>query len=342
MKKIFQFIYISTFLLLGLVEKSIAQQIGDLNGIYYQAVAIDENGKEIVGMDIEGKPLYNKTIGVRFSITKGLNGAVQWEETHITNTDKYGLFTLIIGKGNRSANSLYTRLLDIPWIDADQFLKVEISTKNDSIYKLVSNQQFMSVPYAFYTDDIADDAITTNKILDLTIKNQDIANGTIDLTSKVTNVLPVKNGGTGDATLTDNSLLLGKGTNPVQSLGQATNGQIPIGATGSGPVLANIKAGKGIIVTNGPGSIEIATGGTSTGSLNIGIISTGQSFLSPPITVPGVSLGNIIVASLDTDLKGCFISAYVSAQNTIRIAIFNPSFSAVSFGVANVKIWVVQ
>ena len=303
MKKIFQFIYISTFLLLGLVEKSIAQQIGDLNGIYYQAVAIDENGKEIVGMDIEGKPLYNKTIGVRFSITKGLNGAVQWEETHITNTDKYGLFTLIIGKGNRSANSLYTRLLDIPWIDADQFLKVEISTKNDSIYKLVSNQQFMSVPYAFYTDDIADDAITTNKILDLTIKNQDIANGTIDLTSKVTNVLPVKNGGTGDATLTDNSLLLGKGTNPVQSLGQATNGQIPIGATGSGPVLANIKAGKGIIVTNGPGSIEIATGGTSTGSLNIGIISTGQSFLSPPIPVPGVSLGDIIVAYLDTDLK---------------------------------------
>lgn len=95
MKKIFPNSFISAHLSfpLGLVEKSIAQQIGDLNGIYYQAVAIDENGKEIVGMDIEGKPLYNKTIGVRFSITKGLNGAVQWEETHITNTDKYGLFT---------------------------------------------------------------------------------------------------------------------------------------------------------------------------------------------------------------------------------------------------------
>ena len=307
MKKIFQFIYISTFLLLGLVEKSIAQQIGDLNGIYYQAVAIDENGKEIVGMDIEGKPLYNKTIGVRFSITKGLNGAVQWEETHITNTDKYGLFTLIIGKGNRSASSLFTRLLDIPWIDADQFLKVEISTKNDSIYKLVSNQQFMSVPYAFYTDDIADDAITTNKILDLTIQNQDIANGTIDLTSKVTNVLPVKNGGTGDATLTNNSLLLGKGTNPVQALGQATNGQIPIGATGSGPVLANITDGKGIIVTNGLWSIEIATGATSTGALELGIISKGQRFLSPPLTFTGVSLGNNIDAFLVPDFNVFYI-----------------------------------
>jgi hypothetical protein len=37
-----------------------AQRIGDLNGINYQAVAIDEDGKEIVGMDIDGKPLYEK------------------------------------------------------------------------------------------------------------------------------------------------------------------------------------------------------------------------------------------------------------------------------------------
>ena len=60
-----------------------AQKIGDLHGINYQAVAIDEDGKEIVGMDIEGKPLYEKEIGVRFTITKGNDGEVQYQETQI-------------------------------------------------------------------------------------------------------------------------------------------------------------------------------------------------------------------------------------------------------------------
>ncbi|MBK6815038.1 MAG: hypothetical protein IPG82_06180 [Saprospiraceae bacterium] len=173
-------IYIVIICLLGSVSSILSQKIGNLNGIYYQAVAVDDIGKEIVGMDINGKPLNKKAIGVRFTITQGIDGAIEWEETHTTNTDKYGLFTLIIGQGTPTGNSKYPRLLDIPWIDADQFLKVEISTKNDGNYKLVSNQQFMSVPYSFYTDDIADDAITTEKILDSAILNRDIHTSAVD------------------------------------------------------------------------------------------------------------------------------------------------------------------
>ncbi|MGD9494142.1 MAG: hypothetical protein AB7V36_12385 [Bacteroidales bacterium] len=172
--------YIFAFLVLGIVFFGNAQNIGNLDGIFYQAVAIDEDGQEIVGEDIEGKPLYQKEIGVRFTITKGLNGLIEWEETHVTTTDKYGLFSLIIGHGNPTGNALYQTMLDIPWIDADQFLKVEISIQNDGNYRMVSYQQFMSVPYSFYTDDIADNAITTAKILDSTIVNQDIHSGAID------------------------------------------------------------------------------------------------------------------------------------------------------------------
>jgi len=177
MKKLNVFWFIIVICLIS--QYAYSQNIGDLKGIYYQAVAIDENGKEIVGMDVEGKPLYEKAVGVKFTITKGLNGAIQWEETHTTTTDKYGLFTLIIGQGTTNGNLVYTRLLDIPWIDADQFLKVEIATKNDGNYKVVSNQQFMTVPYSFYTDDIADDAITTAKILNETILAEDIATGAV-------------------------------------------------------------------------------------------------------------------------------------------------------------------
>lgn len=180
MKMMKQLLYGFGFVLFLCTGNLNAQRIGDLNGIYYQAVALDDEVKQIVGTDVIAKPLYNRNIGVRFTVTKGLNGLVQWQETHTTNTDKYGLFTLVIGKGSPTGTAAYARLLDIPWIDADQWLKVEISTKNDGNYKMVSYQQFMSVPYAFYTDDIADDAITTEKILDSAILNRDIRTSSVD------------------------------------------------------------------------------------------------------------------------------------------------------------------
>ena len=111
-----------------------AQQIGNLDGINYQAVAIDEDCKEIVWMDVEGKPLYEKTIAVRFTIIKDMNGPVLYQETHTALTDAYGLFSLVIGQGNLTSEGLYNILMDIPWIDADQFLKVELDVHNDGNY----------------------------------------------------------------------------------------------------------------------------------------------------------------------------------------------------------------
>lgn len=178
-------LYILSFSLLLLVQATHAQNIGDLDGIYYQAVAIDDDAQEIVGVDVAGKPLYNREIGIRFTITSGPDGTIQWEEEHVTTTDKYGLFSLVIGKGTL-LSSTYARLLDIPWIDANQFLKVEISTKNNGSYVLVSNQKFMAVPYAFYADDIADDAITTAKILNEEIIAEDIKLGAVE-TSEILN-----------------------------------------------------------------------------------------------------------------------------------------------------------
>lgn len=61
-------------------------------------------------------------------------------------------------------------------------------------------------------------------------------------------------------TTTNYSLLLGNGTGvAIGSLGVATNGQLPIGSSGADPVLATITAGSGISVTNGAGTISLAT-----------------------------------------------------------------------------------
>jgi hypothetical protein len=60
--------------------------------------------------------------------------------------------------------------------------------------------------------------------------------------------------------ITEHSLQVGGASNSLTQLGVATDGQLPIGSTGADPVLATITAGTGISVTNGAGSITIATG----------------------------------------------------------------------------------
>lgn len=101
---------------------------------------------------------------------------------------------------------------------------------------------------------------------------------------------PVALGGTATINVsgtTNNSLLLGNSTGSIASLGVATNGQIPIGSTGTTPVLATITAGANITVTNGAGAITIAasSGGISTINGDSGSV-TGST-----VTVSGGSTG---------------------------------------------------
>jgi hypothetical protein len=60
-------------------------------------------------------------------------------------------------------------------------------------------------------------------------------------------------------TVTQYSPIVGAASNGLTSLGPLTDGQLVIGSTGASPVAAAITAGTGISVTNGAGSISIAT-----------------------------------------------------------------------------------
>ena len=117
-------------------------------GISYQAVAVDENGREIVGVDAQGQAIPNKEIGVRFTILQD-NTIELYQEVHTTNTDKYGLFNLIIGYGTQTGGTL-TSFSNINWGIAEHFLKVELDIKGDGTFVDMGSQQMMSVPYALY------------------------------------------------------------------------------------------------------------------------------------------------------------------------------------------------
>ncbi len=105
-------------------------------GINYQAVARDNNGDELVNTNIE----------VRFSIRTGSpSGPVVYQEvfTGIT-TSRYGVFSIIIGKGDPVLGTF----TGIDWSTANHYLQVEVKFEN--LFMDMGTMQFMAVPYALY------------------------------------------------------------------------------------------------------------------------------------------------------------------------------------------------
>ena len=108
-------------------------------GIFYQAVARDNYGKELV----------NKDIDVKFSIISGNPlGPVVYQELHSkVNTSDFGVFSLIIGSGTPTGGT-YGELSQIQWGSAYHYLKIEVKFDNDFID--MGTIQFLAVPYALY------------------------------------------------------------------------------------------------------------------------------------------------------------------------------------------------
>lgn len=119
--------------------------------------------------------------------------------------------------------------------------------------------------------------------------------------------------------LTNHSLLLGGASTTLTNLGVATNGQIPIGSAAADPVLATITAGTGISVTNGAGSITIAT----TGSAGLGWTSTAATTIALAANTGYITTaGTAITATLPTasSIVGTAIGFLVSGAGTVTIA----------------------
>ena len=120
-------------------------------GISYQAVAIDADGKEIPGYDVYGNPIPDAETSVRFGLYDDSN-TLEYEETHQTLTDPYGLFNLVIGDGSSTNSGVHSSFGDIVWSMDKKFLRVEIDVNGGSDYKLMSNQELLSVPFAKFAE----------------------------------------------------------------------------------------------------------------------------------------------------------------------------------------------
>lgn len=144
-------------------------------GINYQAVAIDESGQPIPGVDIVGSPIDDAEIGVRISILENSpTGIMLYQEEHEVLTDQYGMFNLVIGQGLQVSADPFS---SINW-QGDKFLQVELAIENNGDFKLSAVQQLMSVPYAFLADralNVDDaDADPTNELQTLSISGDSL------------------------------------------------------------------------------------------------------------------------------------------------------------------------
>lgn len=133
------------------------------------------------------------------------------------------------------------------------------------------------------------------------------------------------------STVTQHSILLGGANNhTIANLGVATNGQIPIGSTGADPVLATITAGSGVTVTNGAGTITIAstggglawvdvTGTTQAMAVNTGYTANNASLVT--LTLPSTAAYGSILAVVGKGAGGWKIAQ--NAGQTIHFGFVN-------------------
>lgn len=126
---------------------------------------------------------------------------------------------------------------------------------------------------------------------------------------------------------TNHALQIGNASGSLTSLGVATNGQLPIGSTGADPVLATLTAGTGISITNGAGSITIATNGSSTVNTLTG--NTGGAISPSAGNINTVGTGSITIAgsgnTLTTQLTGLTNHNVLVGADTATITNVAPS-----------------
>ena len=110
-------------------------------GVGYQGVATDAAGFELI----------NQSISIRASVISGsATGTIEWQETHTTSTDTFGLFNLTIGQGTSTGNGAQTSFADITWGASTHFLKIEMDVNGGTNYSHMGTNQMMSVPYSLY------------------------------------------------------------------------------------------------------------------------------------------------------------------------------------------------
>jgi hypothetical protein len=104
---------------------------------------------QVVVRNSSGELIQNQDIGFQFTIIEGSAlGVPVYTETHLKQSNSYGLCNLKIGDGTSGPENFS----DISWGENSYFLKVEIDTAGGSSYEDMGTFELLSVPYALHAN----------------------------------------------------------------------------------------------------------------------------------------------------------------------------------------------
>ena len=131
----------STFLILAFLVFTISNFAQTPQAVKYQAVV----------RDADENVLRNQAVGVQLVIRQSdPTGASVYTETFATSSNSYGLINLEIGTGTTGDD-----FSSIAWSNGPYFLETSIDVSGGTNYVLTGANEFLSVPYAFYSDTSA-------------------------------------------------------------------------------------------------------------------------------------------------------------------------------------------
>ncbi len=121
-------------------------------GINYQAVA----------RDAIGQVMAEEALVVRIVLQDGMdNTEVMYVEDHQVNTNRFGLFNLVMGDGN----PVQGKFSEIDWAEAEVFLTVEMDETGTGFFREITTTKLYSVPFALHAETAGKSLETTNRAL---------------------------------------------------------------------------------------------------------------------------------------------------------------------------------
>ena len=131
------------------------------DGLSYQAVILNPSEAELPGIDASGSVYPNKEISIRFTITNA-SEAVEYQETHNTTTDDYGIINLFIGDGNQTSTGGFS---EISWNGTNKNLLVEIDFEGKNNFTTLSEQKLTYLPFAAHRNISASGTLTVDGVV---------------------------------------------------------------------------------------------------------------------------------------------------------------------------------
>ncbi|MHA8067553.1 hypothetical protein V7S76_12845, partial [Aquirufa sp. ROCK2-A2] len=118
----------------------------------YQAVILDPKPIDIPGASLNGQPLSNGKVCLKFTFLNS-QGIVDYEEIQQATTDEYGLINLYVGQGTYSAGTCKS-FQCIIWDENMKSMRVSVSYDGCNSFKQVSTQMLNYTPYALYAEAV--------------------------------------------------------------------------------------------------------------------------------------------------------------------------------------------